>query len=137
MEAALFIWFAGVIGGVAKFLGFCGTLLILGTLGVTAVRFMNWGDECGRAGRNGESDPKRPPLKTATWTVILGVFLVLLANILPDQKTAYLAGGAYLGQKAFQSETAGKVLEVVNMKLDDYVEEMKKEALKSKKVEKE
>lgn len=125
MEAALFIWFAGVVGGVSAFLGFVGIALALATIVITGIMFGVWSE-------NGEGEEDRPRLKTPSWLVVLGLFLVLVANILPDQKTAYLAGGAYLGQKAFQSETAGKVLEVVNMKLDDYVEEMKKEALKSK-----
>ena len=42
---------------------------------------------------------------------------------MPDQKTVYMATGAYLGQKVVQSEAGDKVVKILNVKLDEYLKE--------------
>ena len=46
-----------------------------------------------------------------------------IATLLPSEKTMYLAGAAYMGQKAVQSEAADKVVKILNNKLDEYLKE--------------
>ena len=48
--------------------------------------------------------------------------------LIPNQKTVYMMAGAYVSQKMVQSETADKVVKIVNRKLDDYLEEVEKKA---------
>ena len=68
-------------------------------------------------------------VKTALWIIIPSmIFLTLL----PTPKTAYMMVGAYVAQKVAENdkvqETGGKVLTLINQKLDDYIEEGAKEA---------
>lgn len=56
----------------------------------------------------------------------------ILLTLLPSQKTAYMMVGAYATQKIAENdkvqETGGKVLTIINQKLDEYVDEGIKEA---------
>lgn len=117
MEAALFVYFASILGGVAKFFGIFGGVL----LAWFAIASLN-------TALNNESSyrTKEPyPITKRGYKFLVGIgfFLVLLAKMLPDQKTMYIMGGAYLGQEAIQSETVGKVVAIINNKLDGYIEE--------------
>lgn len=65
----------------------------------------------------------------ATVIILLGV----LTSLIPTEKTMYTALAAYAGQSVVQSETADKVLKIVNGKLDEYlveVEDSVKEGVK-------
>lgn len=125
MEAALFIWLAGVIGSVGHLLGWVAFFTVVGAIGTFAIRLGTWSDD-----RESTRGP-RPSFKTHAIVLILGVFIAISSAMMPDQRTMYLAGGAYLGQKAVQSETANKVMLLVNTKLDEYIAEMEAE-VKSK-----
>jgi hypothetical protein len=52
---------------------------------------------------------------------------LLVITFLPAPKTAYMMVGAYAAQKVAENgkvqETGGKVLELINQKLDSYIEE--------------
>jgi hypothetical protein len=68
-------------------------------------------------------------VKTAMMVVIPSMIFL---TFLPTQKTAYMMVGAYAAQKVAENgkvqETGGKVLALINQKLDDYIDEGLKEA---------
>lgn len=75
----------------------------------------------------------------AAWTMVrvklaLKVLIpcLIVMTFLPAPKTAYMMVGAYAAQKVAENgkvqETGGKVLELINQKLDGYLEEGMKEA---------
>jgi lysylphosphatidylglycerol synthetase-like protein (DUF2156 family) len=57
---------------------------------------------------------------------------LIVMTFLPAPKTAYMMVGAYAAQKMAENgkvqETGGKVLELINQKLDSYIDEGMKEA---------
>jgi UPF0716 family protein affecting phage T7 exclusion len=63
--------------------------------------------------------------------LIPAVFILI---ILPSQKTAYMMVGAYAAQKVVENksvqDTGGKVLTLINQKLDHYIDEGIAEAVK-------
>lgn len=66
------------------------------------------------------------------WSFITSVILAFILVFIPTQKTAYTMVGAYAAQKVAQNEkvqeTGGKVLTIINQKLDQYIDEGIKEA---------
>ena len=61
--------------------------------------------------------------RTAKWTIPFAVFLTLLTALLPSEKTLYLMAGGYFGQQVVQSEQVGKVVKIIDIKLDEYLKE--------------
>lgn len=123
MELALLVWFASTIEGLSFAFGFFSFVLAC-TVVITSID---------AASHNAVySHKKEYPFKETwcKWCTISSIVLALIATILPSEKTIYLMLGAYTSQKIIQSETAGKVLEIVNLKIDDYLEEAKKEKAK-------
>lgn len=68
--------------------------------------------------------------RSITWIFIAGV----ISTLLPSEKTAYMMVGGYVSQRIVQSDTmgkvvnesskiSGKILNIINNKLDGYVEE--------------
>lgn len=64
----------------------------------------------------------------------LALYVVVVGIFVPTQKTAWMMVGAYAAQKVVESpamqETSGKVITIINQKLDSFIEETKKEAPK-------
>ena len=62
----------------------------------------------------------------------LALYVVVVGIFVPTQKTAWMMVGAYAAQKVVESpamqETSGKVITIINQKLDSFIEETKKEA---------
>lgn len=67
----------------------------------------------------------------------LALYVVVVGIFVPTQKTAWMMVGAYTAQKVVESpamqETSGKVITIINQKLDSFIEETKKEAPKVEK----
>lgn len=123
MELALLVWFASTVGGLSFTLGALSFILCCAIIIDIIVA----------GSHNAVYDEKKefPFKKTwGKWCTVGAIVLAMIATILPSEKTIYLMLGAYTGQKIIQSETAGKVLEIVNLKIDDYLEEAKKEKAK-------
>lgn len=109
--------------------------------GAAAVAFLMYrGAECSVNSWDNENVAKRK-VEDGKWAMghvktALKVFLpaVLVLTFLPTEKTAYVMVGAYATQKVAQSgvvqETGGKVLTIINQKLDQYVQEGIEEAEK-------
>ena len=62
---------------------------------------------------------------------------IIILTAIPTEKTAYMMVGAYATQKVAESgvvqETGGKVLTIINQKLDSYIEDGLEEATQPKK----
>lgn len=72
-------------------------------------------------------------LKSAwKWAVVIFCFSGVVNILIPKEKTAYMMVAAYAAQKVAENGTvqdmSGKVLKIVNQKLDQYVDDGIKEA---------
>lgn len=127
MDLALLVYGISVLGKLTTVLG----LAACASLAFIVIQFFYWidgyGDDrtegCLRRGWKG------------FWTGILAVTLLVA---LPSEKTAYTMVGAYAAQKVAENEKvqqmSGKVLTIIEQKLDGFIEEGIEEA--KKKVEK-
>lgn len=109
MEAALFVWFAGISHSLVTMLALIGgvTFCVLGF--VSFILYLE--------------GKKQDFSKTTKYVIVPLAFLSLLvASIIPSEKTLYMMAGAYFGQKAVQSEMADDVYKMIQKKLKTYVE---------------
>ena len=71
---------------------------------------------------------KNSAKKVLKYSIIVSIIFGLFSVLLPKEKTAYVMLGAYATQKVAEDprtqEIGGKVLKMINNKLDSYVEEM-------------
>lgn len=119
MEFALFVYIAGIVGNLSAFFEVSATIVGLLFIALSLRTGMN-----NDIYEKEESYPYRKALgKFMIVYIITGFFLVAL---IPTQKTMYLMAGAYGSQAIIQSETAGKVVKIVNSKLDEYIAEAEK-----------
>lgn len=107
----------GTVSGIFTFLTFASAIVALITL-IMAVPLMETGDFEGAT--------------AVVWrkilirsVVIFSIFFPLSA-VTPSQKTMYLILGSEIGEDVVMSETAKRVRQAVNMKLDEYLDEAKK-----------
>lgn len=127
MGLVFLIWFAGVSAGLAKAFTFMGVVLGVITFVIYGARYISWADSY-------DPEPQHRPNFSFTKKVLFScVAAIIIGSAMPDQKTVYYMGGAYLGVKAVQSETGNKVVEMVNKKIDQYIAEM--ETFSGEKVE--
>lgn len=119
METALFIWLASNIGYLSGWLGGVSIALFFANGGLWAI----YGMYCIDASREDCGKFKKFNFRTAKWTIPFATFLTLLAALLPSEKTLYLMAGGYFGQQVVQSEQVGKVVKIIDIKLDEYLKE--------------
>ena len=129
MDLALLVYAISTLEGVKAILGGLVALSIV----ICVALFIYMGDQYGDDNKN----------KAWAWKRIKMWFAAGLASLfffalLPTQKTAYTMVGAYAAQKVAENERvqqlSGKVLKIIEQKLDDYIDEGIDEA--KKKVEK-
>ena len=115
MELALLVWFASIsqtVGHAFSFVGFFASA-------VTVVGYGVW-----TVFAKSDKDFTKPPKKRyAIPLIMVSLTIWFIGLIMPDQKTVYMATGAYIGQKVVQSEAADKVIKILNNKLDEYLKE--------------
>ena len=124
MELALFVWVSSFIGSLGNVLMVVGIVASALSLLVWGVRYASYADDASSSYRRG--DAVKPHSKPFLVVIVIGVVITLFATLLPSQKTMYLIAGAWAGQKVVQSETADKVLRIVNSKLDEYLVDVEK-----------
>lgn len=118
MGLVFLIWFAGIGLQLSKVLFVLGMIIGVTTFLIYGMRYVSWADSY-------VVDPEKKPNFTFTKKVLLScVSAMVLSAMIPDQKTIYYMGGAYVGVKAVQSETGNKVVEMINKKIDQYITEM-------------
>ncbi len=105
MELALLIYLAGIVGKLSAFLSIAGGLLYFIVLFI----FIHT-EEFKKA--------LLPP-------VVVGFLLIFSSVLIPSEKTIYLMAGGYATQEIVTSDTAKKVLEILNEKLDTELEGLK------------
>ena len=123
MEFALFVWLASVVQTLSGVLVFCAILLALAVVA----------DLINTASHNGVySEKKKFPFQKTwgKWCTAGALFLALLTSIIPSEKTMYMMAAAYGAQQVAQSEAAGKVVKIVNGKLDEYLAEIEEKTNK-------
>ena len=72
--------------------------------------------------------------KTLKWSVVVLLLASFIQILIPNEKTAYTMVGAYAAQKVVENEKvaqmSGKVLKVIEQKLDSYIDDGIEEAKK-------
>lgn len=125
MDLALLVYAISTLEGVKAILGGLVALSVL----VCLALFIYMGDQYGDNNQNKTWAWKRIKLWFATGLVSLFIFALL-----PSQKTAYTMVGAYAAQKVAENEKvqqmSGKVLQIIEQKLDGYIDEGLEEAKK-------
>ncbi len=137
MEAALFVYLAGVVEGLSLFLQ---CVAIAGVMSIVGLMIY-----CSDASTVFDSDLKESGFKTKAELVkerrklpirlmkifsVLTLFIGLLSTIIPDQKTMYFMAGAYIGQKALTSEVSKELQDILELKLKSYKQDLRKELVK-------
>lgn len=129
MDLALLVYAISTLEGVKAILGGLVALSIV----ICVALFIYMGDQYGDDNKNKAWAWKRIKMWFAT-----GLASLFFFALLPTQKTAYTMVGAYAAQKVAENERvqqlSGKVLKIIEQKLDDYIDEGIDEA--KKKVEK-
>lgn len=116
MELALFVYLAGILTQLKIALG-----VIVGTVVLYGIIYtINW---------DIDRDMGRPSVPYNKKWVGVGVALIISLVIIPSERVAYTMAGAYAVQSVAEhpttAEISSKVVEVINMKLDEYLKEKK------------
>lgn len=126
MDLALLVYAISLLSGIGKFFV---TLLIIA--GIAALlNGIYWIDISSYADNYKE---KVIGIKKRVWTAFwVGVCACWALILLPSEKTAYTMVGAYAAQKVAENDKvqqmSGKVLTIIEQKLDSYIEDGLKEA---------
>ena len=141
MDLALLVYGISLLSGLKSFLIFLA--VIAGVIAIVcSVYTATWFFDGHEYSWNMENGKVKPRLLEARETMKKGmkyfliVFIILLPlpNLIPSERTAYTMVGAYAAQKVAESpevqSISGKVLTIINQKLDQYVEQGIEEAEK-------
>lgn len=121
MELSLLVYLISVLGNLNPALGFLTAVSFI-TAVATSIVFM-----FARA-ENAKETTINLIKKVFAISMTVGCVTGFLSIIIPNEKTAYVMLGAYATQKVAEDprtqEIGGKVLKMINNKLDSYVDEM-------------
>lgn len=128
MELALFIWLASIVESVKIGLG-----VILGLCVAYSGSKVYWAVFRASTDYAEKYEPEKykraMEILKFKWLKGIGTIVVILGFVvamIPTEKTLYMMAAGFGAQKVVQSETADKVLKIVNGKLDEYLVEMEK-----------
>lgn len=123
MTLFLILWFADLCDDVHVFTTVL--MILFGCLGITCVlvSIIMW-DETGDMITKLVKNIKKP--------IVIGFLIAIVLNlILPSSKTIYIATGinaiAQTTKTVAESDTAKKAVELLNIKLDEYLKDAKKD----------
>lgn len=124
-----------LVYGISLLSGFGGMLMTATIISTCAIVFllMYRGMECTQQNYYGERENQKRA-ENGKWAMghvktamIVFITSSVLLTFLPSEKTAYLMVGAYATQKIAENdkvqETGGKVLKIINQKLDTYIDD--------------
>lgn len=123
MDLALLVYGISLLSGFAKF---TILVIVMSFLWVLA-NAIYYSDYC----NNGTDEAKRTIARMwkGFWIGLTSIFLLIF---IPSEKTAYTMVGAYAAQKVSENDKvqqmSGKVLTIIEQKLDSYIDEGFKEA---------
>jgi hypothetical protein len=140
MDLALLVYGISLLESFGKLIGFITALCGMAVIG-SGIHQLSWRFDtyeyswnCNKDGTLKASVLANRALTTKVfkWSLIATIILSFLCVLIPSQKTAYTMVGAYVAQKVSENEkvqdTGGKVMTIINQKLDHYIEEGIKEA---------
>ena len=141
MDLALLVYGINVLGKLGVVLGLATAFGIVVFAISTLVRVFHtketWDSKHDDEIKQGRRDASVTVMKYAGSIVVISI---LLNVILPNEKTAYTMVAAYAAQKVSENDKvqqmSGKVLTIIEQKLDGYIEEGIKEAESKVKKEK-
>jgi hypothetical protein len=117
----------GVVIGLA--IGFGAIVMIISTLVRVFHTRESWDSQRDEQIKQGRRDASVTVMK---WSGTVVLIAVLLNVLLPSEKTAYTMVGAYAAQKVAENDKvqqmSGKVLTIIEQKLDSIIEDGLKEA---------
>lgn len=102
-------YLADVVGNLSAFLSIMGGIIIV----VVGMPFSGYLMDVHKFG------------KKALLLPAAGILLLFLSVFIPSKQTIYLMAGGYVTQEVVTSDTAKKVLEILNEKLDTELEGLK------------
>lgn len=108
MLAMFYVYLAGIVSNISLILAVVG--IVSGILAAVALM--------------GYSDGVESCLNWFKKALVICIISAFMWALIPNQKTMYYMAGAYIGSEIVQSETAGKVVKLINSQLDDYIEEL-------------
>lgn len=116
MELALFVYLAGILTQLKIALGvLVGAVMLYGI-----IYTINWGMD---------RDMGRPSVPYNKKWIGVGIALIISLAVIPSERVAYTMAGAYAVQSIAEhpttAEISSKVVDVINMKLDEYLMEGK------------
>lgn len=113
MEIVLFLWLAGIVNSVKS--GIVVGLVVSALILVISIPIMH-------------IETNQTAYQQTWWKVTfwISICAIIFSAILPNKNTLYLMAGGYYGQKALQSDTAQKVLTIVNGHLDEQIQKLTK-----------
>lgn len=123
MDLALLVYGISLLGSLSPVL----VITALMSLAFVFIQFMYWVD--------GYGDDRTEGCLRRGWKAFwVGIIAVIMLVVLPSEKTAYTMVGAYAAQKVAENEKvqqmSGKVLTIIEQKLDGYIEAGLEEAKK-------
>lgn len=113
MTAAIFIYIAEVFNNIGVLLVIFGVIGIL----VYAAYTIGYATEYDK-------------YHNKHWTLIAPITMIAVACFIPSSKTMYMMAGALLGEQALESKVGQQLKEMLELKLDQELAKMKKEASK-------
>lgn len=132
METMLFIWLASAISPI-KFV-ITGVCAVVGAYCVGKVLFAMFNSDYSYTKRY---EPEQYEKAMEVWKfkglkkpAFVIIILGLTVSIIPSEKTMYMMAAGFAGQKVVQSETADKVVKILNGKLDEYLAEIEEKTKK-------
>lgn len=132
METMLFIWIASVISQIQFVVG--GICAVIAAYCVGKIVHAMFNSDYSYTKRYEPEQYEKAMevwkfkwLKKPAFVIIL---LGLTVSIIPSEKTMYMMAAGFAGQKVVQSETADKVVKILNSKLDEYLVEIEEKTKK-------
>lgn len=123
MDLALLVYGISLLSGFAKF---TILVIVMSVLWVIA-NAIYYSDYCNSGSDNAKRTIAR--MWKGFWIGLTSIFLLIF---IPSEKTAYTMVGAYAAQKVAENDKvqqmSGKVLTIIEQKLDGYIDEGLKEA---------
>ena len=124
MDLALLVYAISLLHGISTF--FVALILVCGAVGIG--NFIYWIDYSNSKERE---EGVRKRLWKAFWVGVVSAWVLI---IIPTEKTAYTMVGAYAAQKVAENDKvqqmSGKVLTIIEQKLDSIIDEGVEEAKK-------
>lgn len=107
--AAIYIYLANVLSSLDFFLGLLGILGLVSWGLFTGVYFID-----------------RDKYHGKNWILLGSIALLAVTVFIPSTKTMYMMAGAVLGEKAIESELGQQTFELIQLKIKEELDNMRK-----------